>query len=295
MKKRFLGIAIFALAMCLGAFALTGCGGGDEAATDDAAAAADDAAATADAGDMLGEDGIFAVGFDQDFPPYGYVDEETGDFKGFDLDLATEVANRNGWEIKLVPISWDAKDLELESGTIDCIWNGFTIEGREDGYTWTDAYMDNSQVVVTRADSGIESLADLEGKTVMAQADSAALALFEEDGDQYDLGQTFANLQTTPEYNTAFMELESGAVDAVAIDAPVAAFNTQGKEDVFKILDEQLSTEHYGVGFKLGNEALRDAVQATLLEMVADGTVAQVAEGYADQGISMDAWCLAAE
>ena len=292
MKKRFLGIAIFALAMCLGAFALTGCGGGDEAATDDAAAAADDAAATAD---MLGEDGVFAVGFDQDFPPYGYVDEETGDFKGFDLDLAAEVANRNGWELKLVPISWDAKDLELDSGTIDCIWNGFTIEGREDGYTWTDAYMDNSQVVVTRNDTGIETAADLAGKTVMVQADSAALALFEEGGDQYDLGQTFANLQTTPEYNTAFMELESGAVDAVAIDAPVAAFNTQGKEDVFKILDEPLSTEHYGVGFKLGNEALRDAVQATLLEMVADGTVTKIGEDYAEVGLNIDGWCLSAE
>ena len=286
MKKRFLGIAIFALAMCLGAFALTGCGGGDEAAP------ADDAAATAD---MLGEDGIFTVGFDQEFPPYGYVDEETGDFKGFDLALAAEVADRNGWEIKLLPINWDAKDLELESGTIDCIWNGFTYEGREDGYTWTDPYMDNSQVVVTRVDTGIESLADLEGKTVMAQADSAALHLFDEGADQYDLGQTFANLQTTPDYNTAFMELESGAVDAVAIDAPVAAFNIQGKEDVFKVLDEQLSTEHFAVGFKLGNEPLRDAVQATLLEMVSDGTVAKIADEYADQGISMDGWCLAAE
>ncbi len=294
MKKRFLGIAVFALAMCLGAFVLTGCGGGDEAApADDAAAAADDAAAPA--ADMLGEDGIFTVGFDQEFPPYGYVDEETGDFKGFDLALATEVAQRNGWEIKLLPINWDAKDLELESGTIDCIWNGFTYEGREDGYTWTDPYMDNSQVVVTRVDTGIESLADLEGKTVMAQADSAALHLFDEGADQYDLGQTFGNLQTTPDYNTAFMELESGAVDAVAIDAPVAAFNIQGKEDVFKVLDEQLSTEHFAVGFKLGNEALRDAVQATLLEMVADGTVEKIAGDYADQGISMDGWCLAAE
>lgn len=163
----------------------------------------------------------FNVGFDQDFPPYGFVDD-SGNFAGFDLDLAAEVANRNGWEINYVPVYWDLKDAELTSGSIDCIWNGFTIEGREDQYLWTQPYMDNSQVFVVLADSGITTFADLKDKVVMAQADSAAYAALE--GDMPELVATFRELRTIPEYNTAFLELDQGSVDAVAIDLPVAVY-----------------------------------------------------------------------
>ena len=106
----------------------------------------------------------FTVGFDQDFPPMGFVGED-GEFTGFDLELATEVAKRIGKEVKYQPIAWDAKDMELTSGTIDCIWNGFSIQGREDKYTWSKPYMKNDQVFVVKSDSSIESLEDLAGKT----------------------------------------------------------------------------------------------------------------------------------
>ena len=119
------------------------------------------------------DDKTLVVGFDQNFPPFGFQDDN-GEYTGFDIELAKEAAKRMDMEIVLQPIDWDAKDMELESGTIDCIWNGFTINGREDQYTWTDAYMDNSQVVVVRADSGIETLADLEGKIVEVQKESSA-------------------------------------------------------------------------------------------------------------------------
>jgi polar amino acid transport system substrate-binding protein len=273
MKKRILSIVSVALVMGLALVALTACG-------DKPANTGDDQARTK-----------LIVGFDQDFPPYGYVGDD-GKFTGFDLDLAAEVAKRNGWEVEYKPINWDAKDLELSGGSIDCIWNGFTIEGREDGYTWSEPYMDNSQVIVAKSDAGISSLADLSGKVVMTQADSAALHLLSAGGDQEALAKTFKALQTTPEYNTAFLELESGAVDAVAIDLPVAKFQLQGKESSYVILNEALSSEHYGVGFVLGNEKLRDQVQKTLKEMVADGTVETLCKKYADQGISYDMWVL---
>jgi polar amino acid transport system substrate-binding protein len=232
------------------------------------------------------------VGFDQDFPPYGYVGDD-GQYTGFDLDLAKEVCSRLGWQVELKPINWDAKDLELSSGSIDCIWNGFTIEGRETDYTFTDAYMDNSQVVVVRADSGITKLEDLWGKTVMAQADSAALHLLEPGGDQESLAESFKALQPVADYNSAFLELESGSVDAVAMDLPVAKFQVSGRESEFVILDSTpLSAEHYGVGFLKGNTELRDRVQGELLKMVADGTVKTYCEKYADQGISYDMWIL---
>lgn len=225
----------------------------------------------------------FTVGFDQNFPPYGYVDEN-GDYVGFDIDLATEAADRLGLELVLQPIDWDAKDLELSSGAIDCIWNGFTINGREDQYTWTEAYMDNSQVFVVKADGGISEFSDLAGKVIAVQTDSSAQTALE---DNADLTATFAQLMTYADYNTAFMDLESGAVDAIAMDIGVAKYQISGKEDTFVILDEELISEQYGVGFLLGNTELRDKVQSVLEEMVSDSTFADISEkwfGY-DVGI----------
>ncbi|MFA9464957.1 MAG: transporter substrate-binding domain-containing protein [Velocimicrobium sp.] len=220
----------------------------------------------------------FTVGFDQDFAPFGYVGDD-GEFTGFDIEMATKCAERMGKEIVLQPIDWDAKDMELEAGTIDCIWNGFTINGREDDYVWTKAYMDNSQVVVTRSDSGIATLSDLAGKVVEVQKESSAQSALE-DEEHSELLASFGQFLTVDQYNTAFMDLESGAADAIAIDIGVARYQLQGKEDTFTILDEQISSEQYGIGFLKGNEALRDEVQATLMDMVADGTFADISNRY---------------
>ena len=130
------------------------------------------------------EKNTFTVGFDAEFPPYGYKDEN-GEYVGFDLELAQEVCNRNSWQLIKQPIDWDSKDMELDSGAIDCIWNGFTINGRENDYTWSVPYVDNSQVVVVKSDSDIKALSDLSGKIVVVQADSSALAAFTGDGRLY--------------------------------------------------------------------------------------------------------------
>ena len=236
-------------------------------------------------------DGNFVVGFDQEFPPYGYVGDD-GKYTGFDLDLAQAVCEMESWTYTPTPISWDAKDALLNSGQITCIWNGFTIEGREGDYAFTDAYMENRQVVVVRADSGIAGLADLAGKNVITQADSAALDLLSADGAQAALGATFAQLQTIDNYNTAFMMLENGSADAVAIDYPVAVYNIGDRTSEFTILDEVLNSEHFGVGFALGNESLAATVEADLQQLDSEGKVKEVCEKYADQGVSYDLWCL---
>lgn len=242
-----------------------------------------------------GENGdtVFVVGFDAEFPPYGYKDDN-GEYVGFDLDLAQEVCNRNGWTLKKQPIEWNSKDMELNSGSIDCIWNGFTMNGRESEYTWTTPYVDNSQVVIVRGDSGIQTLTDLAGKVVAVQADSSALAaLTGEDASEENvtLAESFADLQQVGDYNSAFMNLDSGAVDAVCMDIGVANYEIKSRGDKFVMLDERLSSEKYAVGFKLGNTELRDQVQATLLEMLADGTFEQIA---AEWGLE-DSICLSAE
>lgn len=224
----------------------------------------------------------FVVGFDAEFPPYGYMDDN-GDYTGFDLDLAEEVCARNGWELVKQPIDWDSKDMELSSGSIDCIWSGFTIQGREDDYTWTVPYVDNSQVFVVKSSAGISSQADLAGKNVGVQKDSSALAALE--GDAAALADTFASLTQYADYNTAFMDLEAGAMDAVAIDIGVANYQINQRGDEYVILSEQLATEQYGIGFLKGNDELKNQVEKTLLEMAEDGTVDKIAQKYADFGL----------
>ena len=224
----------------------------------------------------------FTVGFDAEFPPYGYRDE-SGEYVGFDLDLAAEVCKRNDWELVKQPIDWEAKDMELSSGNIDCIWNGFTINGREEQYTWSEAYVDNSQVVVVASESGINTKADLAGKVVAVQKDSSALSALndEENKENIALRDSFAELIEYADYNTAFMDLEQGAVEAVAIDIGVAQYQIEKREaGAFVMLDEKIATEQYGVGFKLGNEELRNTVQKTLDAMVEDGTFMEIAEKW---------------
>ena len=221
----------------------------------------------------------FTVGFDAEFPPYGYKDD-SGEYVGFDLDLAQEVCDNLGWELVKKPINWDSKDMELNSGSIDCIWNGFTINGREDDYTWSDPYLNNEQVMVVAADSGIEKLDDLAGKNVVVQAASAALDALNSD-DNKDLTASFASLTENPDYNTAFMNLDSGAADAIAVDIGVAKYQlSQREEGKYVILDEPIQSEEYGIGFKKGNDELKDTVWEEVLKLYDAGEVDKLAEKY---------------
>lgn len=281
MKKRFVSAALAAVM----ALSMTACGSSNSAAE---TTAADTEAAESQAEETTAEEskttdgGTLIVGFDQDFPPMGFVGDD-GEYTGFDLELAQEVAKRLGLEYKAQPIAWDSKDMELESGNIDCIWNGFTMTGREDDYTWTEPYMANQQVFVVANDSDISSQADLAGKIVEVQADSSAEAALKE---APELTATFKELLTTADYNTAFMDLEQGAVDAIAMDVIVAGYQIQQRNADFKILDDSLSEEEYGVGFKKGNTELRDKVQSTLEEMAEDGTLQEVSEKWFSKDVT---------
>lgn len=236
------------------------------------------AAATAMTGMTCMAAETFTVGFDAEYPPYGYMDEN-GEYTGFDLELAQAVCDLRGWELVKTPIDWDSKDMELNSGSIDCIWNGFTMNGREEEYTWSVPYVDNSQVIVVAEDSGIEDLAGLEGKIVGVQAASAALELLETGGTQEELAATFGTLQQFPEYNSAFVELQAGSIDAIAMDIGVAQYQLKQKEG-FIILEEALNSEKYAIGFKKGNQELCDAVNESLMQLLEDGTFAELAEKY---------------
>ena len=284
MKK---GLALCMAAVLAMGCLLTGCGSSDTGAksTTESAAASTEAVGTETFGteavgtETAGNGKTFTVGFDASFPPYGY--QENGEYVGFDLDLAQEVCDRNGWEIVKTPIDWDAKNIELNGGSIDCIWNGFTMNGREDDYTWTPAYINNTQVFAVNKNSGIKKAADLAGKNVLVQADSSSLAALqdEENTDIKALADSFGSLTQVPDYESALMELEAGSADAVAMDEGVA-LTKQAQNDNIVILDDVISQEQYGIAFKKGNDELRDQVWSTLLEMEKDGTVDKIAAKY---------------
>ena len=209
---------------------------------------------------------------------------DDGEYTGFDLEMAEAVCEIYGWELVKKPINWDSKDMELTSGAIDCIWNGFTVTSRENDYTWTEPYVDNSIVWVVKSDSGIETAADLAGKVVVTQSGSSAYTALtaEEDNDEnLALAASFAELQSVADYNTAFANLDSGLVDAIAVDIGIAQYQLDSRaDDSLKMLDEPLSTEQYAIGFKLGNTELRDQVQEGLNQLVENGTFMELAEKY---------------
>jgi len=276
---------IITLALVLGllALCLAGCNGSNTAAggTSTAAPTAPGEPAAAPSSEPAAEGRTFTVGFDAEFPPFGFVADD-GSYDGFDLAVAQEVCNRLGWTFVAQPINWDFKDAELSAGNIDCIWNGFTIEGREDAYTWSPSYYDSSVVVVVKADSGIESLADLAGKTVITQAASSGLSALE---GNPELTDTFAELLESADYNNAFMELGMGTVDAVVADTGVAAYNMRTNPDAYRVLPEAVSVETYGIGFLLGNEELMNQVWSAVLGIAADGTMADIADKYVPYGL----------
>jgi len=163
----------------------------------------------------------FKHGFDLDYPPYSYLQDD-GSVGGFDVELCQAVCEYLGWGYEAVPFNWDAKDMELNAGSCDCIWSGFTKEGREDDYTWGVTYSNNTQGIMVASDSGIKTLSDLSGKIVGVQTATSAADMLED--SRADLAATFGDLKIYETYTIAFNDLKAGAIDAIAIDMTAGAF-----------------------------------------------------------------------
>lgn len=222
--------------------------------------------------------GSFIFGFDAGFAPMGFKDEN-GEYVGFDIDLAKEVASRLGLEIVYQPIDWDSKVLELDAGNIDVIWNGLTItDARKKEILFSEPYMDNRQVIVVAANSGIATKADLAGKIVAAQVESSAMEAIR---SEEDVMNTFAQLIESPNYVQALTELKNGTVDAVVVDEMTARYYVlKDDPDSYIILDDDFGDEQYGIGFRLKDQAFRDKIQETLNAMIADGTAAEISQKW---------------
>jgi polar amino acid transport system substrate-binding protein len=224
------------------------------------------------------------LGLDDSFPPMGFRNERN-EIVGYDVDLAREVTRRMGIELALQPIDWAAKEQELNTFQIDCIWNGFTMtEERKKNVLYTPPYLKNAQVIVVKGNSPVGSLGDLAGKTVGTQAGSSSVDAI--DGAP-DFKRSLRNVVEYKDFLTALMDLDVGGIDAVVIDLVVANDNIRRSGKPFRILNETLEEEEFGIGFRLGEQALVDKVWATLLEMARDGTVARIATQWLGADISI--------
>lgn len=229
--------------------------------------------------------GELVLGLDPAFPPMGYTDDDQN-LVGFDLDAAEEVCKRMGIELVATPIDWETKEQELETEAIDCIWNGFTsTPEREEQMTLSEPYMTNQQVVVVLADSELNTLADLAGKTVIIQASSSA-------EDAINANEEFkASLKdggpiTVKDNVQAMLELDQSGADAVVMDKVVAMYYMEEHAGEYRLMDETLADEQYVIGFKKGNNALCEEIEKQLKEMAADGALAGISEKWFGEDIT---------
>lgn len=252
----------------------------------------DDSAAADDSWDKIVEKGEIVLGMDDAFPPMGYTDTTTGEIIGFDVDVATEVFSRLGVELKLQPIEWSTKEMELDGGNVDLLWNGYSYtEERAEKQTLSDAYMKNNQVILVKEDSSYQSLADLAGKSLGVQSDSSAESALESE-EATEFRESLGEIVPIDDYSKAILEIQNGLIEAIAIDEVVARFYLTNDPGAYRILEEEdgtvesLAVEDYVIGFRKGDQALCDKVNETLKEMKADGTLAEISEKWFGEDVT---------
>lgn len=270
MKK--ISLAVFAMMMVAMLAVFAGC----SSSSDTNSGTADSGTAQDNSLQNVLDKGTLVLGLDDSFPPMGFRDENNN-IVGFDIDVATEVANRMGVELKLQPIEWSTKEMELKTGSVDCLWNGLSIDDeRKQAMDLSEPYMTNRMVLVVLNDSEYTDQASLAGKTIGVQNGSTAEKILEES----DFSKTIGNTIGFKDNVTAFMELETKGIDAIFMDEVVANYAITSQNKDFKVLEDGLTEEEYAVGFKKGNTALKNEVQKYIDEMKADGTMTQISEKW---------------
>ena len=227
------------------------------------------------------EDGkTFTMGIDPEYPPFSYLDDN-GEYTGFDVEICKAACEKLGWEFKVFGVNWEQKLVQLDAKECDCVWSGMTIldSMKDAGYVLSEPYYDNTQVLLVKESSGFASSADLKGKDVAVQLGTSGESLL--NGDLADLAATFNQVVTCESFMKCFTELDGNGVDAVFVDLPVAA-SYAAENPGFKIINENLGAEQYGIAFRSGDEETCKAIEGAVADLVKDGTYAKIAEKYPD-------------
>lgn len=225
--------------------------------------------------DYIEDRGYVVMGLDDTFAPMGFRDK-AGNLVGFDVDLAVEVFERAGLELRFQPIDWALKETELNTGNIDMIWNGYTItDERAEMVLFSDPYLNNAQAIITLRDSAIETIADLDGLVVATQASSSSFDAIIDSELMNTREESDIILYDT--YNEAFIDLEAGRVDAIVADEIMARYYiSQRESENYMVLEENLGFEQYGIGFRKESTELAALVSEILAEMKEDGATAEI-------------------
>ena len=224
----------------------------------------------------------FIMGIDAEYPPFSYIGDD-GQYTGFDVEVCRAACEKLGWDFEVFGVNWDEKLVQLDARECDCVWSGMTIldSMKEAGYVISKPYFDSTQVLLVKSDAGFKSSADLAGKVVAVQLGTSGESLL--NGDLADLAATFSSVITCDSFLKCFTELDGGAVDAVFVDAPVAA-KYVAEHAGFSIIDENLGAEQYGIAFRAGDEKLCEQIEKAVAELVSEGKYAEIAADpdYAD-------------
>ena len=226
--------------------------------------------------------GQLVLGLDTEFPPMGFIDE-TGEIVGFDIDVAREVCSRLG--VTLVPkgIDWDHKEEELNSGAIDCIWNGMSVTPeRAAAMNLSEPYMNNEQIFVVLGDSDVKEMQDLIGRRVGVQVGSTSQEALEASALYADVV-----VVASETHQENVRKLKEGEVDAILVDSVAAFYSVFSSDQLYYILPESLGQEEYAIGFRKGDQALRDRVQEIIGDMKADGTLGQISKKWFGSDITI--------
>ena len=222
--------------------------------------------------------GKIIIGY-TDYAPMNYYDEN-GNFTGFDTELAIIVCEKLGLKPEFVEINWDTKEVELNAKSIDCIWNGLSLTPKnQENMTTTKPYMTNNITLVVKSDSPISKFEDMAGKSLAVQSGSAAEETLDADENKV-FKASLKEVNGFDEYITAMLDMESGNSDAVLMDSVVANYMIKDLGKNYKVLEGTLLEDNYVVGFRKGDEALRDAVWNALKELKQEGRIAEISSKW---------------
>ena len=243
MKKKILCITMIML-MAFGVFALTGCGGSDSSSDTEK----------------------LVIGLDDTFAPMGFRDEK-GNLVGFDIDLANAVGEELGMEVEFKPIDWNAKETELEAGTIDCVWNGMSI---------------TPEMTLADSDTDVTDAAQLADLKIGTQVDSSALEMLKAN-EAYDSFKD--NISEYDTYDTAIMDLKAGRVNVIAVDQVLGEYTNKNLGGEMKECTYSLGDDYYVIGFAKDNTELRDKVNDAIKTLVDNGTAADISNDWFGKNI----------
>ena len=269
------------MTLVMGMACLTGCGD-TSTSTSSNGSASGAAVGEDDSLQYVLDKGTFVLGLDDNFPPMGFRDDDNN-IVGFDIDLAREVCKRLGVELVCQPISWEAKEQELSSKNIDCIWNAFGLTPeREEALTCSKPYATESSEIVVLKDSSIQTLDDLKGKKGIVQTGSSVL----ENADAKGIVDTFGDLNYVEDNVKAMLDLDVSGSDFVIIDSLIAGYYMKQNDGKYRYLSESLSTDKLGVAFRKGDQKLCDGVYEKLQEMKKDGKLAEISNKWFGEDIT---------